>query len=201
MLTAAAIVDCEALHVSWPQQPVNAWSSLAFVIVGVALAVGGTSAWARIIGGAAGLVGVGSLLFHGEHTAFTGWVHDWSIGLLLTLLVFAVGSRFATSSLAVSAAAVVMGVVFWLAPVTGEWVHGGLALTWAGREFFHRGERARAPLALAAGLVAAGAIFTIFGRTGGPWCDPGTFWQPHAAWHVLTAGGLGSYAVARRWVS
>ena len=45
--------------------------------------------------------------------------------------------------------------------------------------------------ALAVGLAAQG-----LGRTGGPWCRPDSLLQPHALWHVLTAGAL--WARSRR---
>ena len=40
------------------------------------------------------------------------------------------------------------------------------------------------PLVAIAGLAAAA---WLAGSTGGPWCDPDTWWQPHALWHTLTA--------------
>jgi hypothetical protein len=30
----------------------------------------------------------------------------------------------------------------------------------------------------------------VLGRTGAPLCDPDTLWQPHGAWHLLSAGAL-----------
>jgi hypothetical protein len=34
----------------------------------------------------------------------------------------------------------------------------------------------------------------VAGRSGSPWCRPSSIWQPHAAWHVLSALGLGAAA-------
>ena len=45
-------------------------------------------------------------------------------------------------------------------------------------------------------LVAAAVVFlAAFGiwlpsRTGGPWCDPDSLLQGHAAWHLLDAGSV-----------
>jgi hypothetical protein len=49
-------------------------------------------------------------------------------------------------------------------------------------------------VALAA--TAAGAACWWAGRTGGPWCDPDSLLQPHAAWHLLGAAALGAWGLA-----
>jgi hypothetical protein len=49
-------------------------------------------------------------------------------------------------------------------------------------------------VALAA--TAAGAACWWAGRTAGPWCDPDSLLQGHAAWHLLTAFALAAWAVA-----
>jgi hypothetical protein len=196
---AAAVVDCEAIHTGWPQQPVNAWSSLAFVVVGIVLIGRGVGRPARATGVAAGLVGVGSLLFHGRHTDFTGWAHDWSIVVLLVvLLTFAGGGPVTFHYLG----AVLIGaaLLVWLAPESGEWLHGVLAGAVALRELMLRDGRRRRPMIVAAWLLAAGAVLAVLGRSGAPWCDPGSILQPHAAWHALGAAALASYSIARSWL-
>ena len=88
MLTALlSAADCEAIRSGWPDQPVNAWSSLGFVAVGAVLVIRGRVPHARLAGAVATLVGIGSVLFHGGHNSFTGWVHDWSIASLLVVLL------------------------------------------------------------------------------------------------------------------
>lgn len=42
-------------------------------------------------------------------------------------------------------------------------------------------------IAVVGGLVAAGLAAYVAGRTGSPLCDPHSWAQPHAAWHVLAA--------------
>ena len=49
-------------------------------------------------------------------------------------------------------------------------------------------------LALAA--TAAGAVCWWAGRTASPGCDPNSLLQPHAAWHLLSAAALATWAVA-----
>lgn len=59
--------------------------------------------------------------------------------------------------------------------------------------------RATRPLAFQAWKAAApwavlaGAAY-VAGRSGSPFCRPSSIWQPHAAWHVLSALGLGAAA-------
>ncbi len=64
------------------------------------------------------------------------------------------------------------------------------------------GEPVREPrwLVVAAGLFATGLAFTLLGRTNGPLCSPDSILQPHAIWHVLAAGGLLAYGVAKGWI-
>jgi hypothetical protein len=63
-----------------------------------------------------------------------------------------------------------------------------------GRTAWPRGSRVAYRLALAA--AAAGAACWWLGRTGGPWCDPDSLLQGHAAWHVLTALALAGWGRA-----
>jgi len=72
--------DCEALHAGWLGQPVNAVSSLVYVAAGV---------WAWRRGGpvapaaALGLVGLGSVLYHGPMPPGAGPAHNGAIAALL----------------------------------------------------------------------------------------------------------------------
>lgn len=189
---AAAVPDCEAFVSGWPRQPVNAWSSLAFVAAaGLIFRRGPASARVAPV---VALVGVGSLLYHGDDGAVTAWLHDWPIAtLLIVLLVPSPGRRDVAAAVAAPA------ILLALLPGAAEWVQGSLAIVLAVRELARRRERVRSLHAAAAGLAASGAAFTILGRTGGSWCDPDSVLQPHAAWHVLAAGALVAYLASRRW--
>lgn len=202
MFFVAAAVDCESLHSGWPQQPVNAWSSLAFVAVGGVLAIRGRSPAGRLVGVGAVLVGVGSLLFHGDDGDFGAWLHDWSIAALLLFLIFSMrwggGERPWLTGLGL--AAVGSAALIWIAPGAGEWVGGALALGVGAREAVLWSTRDRLPMTLAVGSAGAGGLLTILGRSSGPWCAPESVLQPHAGWHILAAAGLAFYAVARGWL-
>jgi hypothetical protein len=56
------------------------------------------------------------------------------------------------------------------------------------------GRRVAYRVALAA--TAAGAVCWRAGRTAGPWCDPDSILQGHAAWHLLAAAALACWAAA-----
>jgi hypothetical protein len=64
----------------------------------------------------------------------------------------------------------------------------------AGRGRLAPGGRVAYRAALAA--TAAGAACWWAGRTTGPWCDPDSLLQAHAAWHLLTAAALGAWGRA-----
>lgn len=55
---------------------------------------------------------------------------------------------------------------------------------------------ARRAVQVAAMALAGGAAAYALGRTGSPACDPESWLQPHAAWHVAMAVGLGAWGVA-----
>ena len=79
--------DCERLVDGLLMQPVNALSSLCFVLAGglvpVAVRRKGTPVLlGAVFGFVLALVGVGSLLFHGPGGSLAGWVHDGSITAL-----------------------------------------------------------------------------------------------------------------------
>ena len=82
--------DCEVLGDGWLAQPVNAWSSLAYLAAAVwvvrrrrdAVAVGGAAALA--------LAAVGSVAYHGPQPSWAEGVHDVSIVLLLAAVAVAV---------------------------------------------------------------------------------------------------------------
>jgi hypothetical protein len=50
------------------------------------------------------------------------------------------------------------------------------------------------PAAAAGGTLALGALINGLSRTGGPLCRPKSLLQGHAAWHVLSAASLSSWA-------
>lgn len=199
-LLLTAVVDCEALHGVWPQQPTNTWSSLAFVAVGGVVISRGRALEARFAGVAAVLVGAGSILFHGTEGSFAGWLHDWSIVVLLAVLaVSRIPARRRVPMVVI--AAVLSGIVIGYVPPAGEWLAILSAAVVVGVEAVSLRDRRLRPMSLAAGFLGGGAILTVLGRTGGPLCSADSVLQAHAGWHVLAALAVLAYATARGWLA
>ena len=207
--------DCEYIVEGWLAQPVNAMSSLAFVLAGiwVPLAIRTRSGRSGMLGSAFGsslaLVGIGSLAFHGPGGTLAGWLHDASItALLILILTTELGRRVAWSARLVvtssSAITAILMVIEWIWTGFGDALNAPLAffavLAVLGPEIGRRGfrpmsERNRGRL-MGAALVGTGAIVMVLSRTGGPFCAPEALLQGHAMWHVLAALGIGVYAVS-----
>src|SRR5918997_6562834 len=77
--------DCELIRDGWLAQPVNAWSSAAFLVAAawVAARRGGDV----VAVGALALVAVGSVAYHGPQPGWAEAVHDVSIVLLLGVVL------------------------------------------------------------------------------------------------------------------
>lgn len=209
--------DCERMGGGVLAQPVNAWSSLAFLGAGVWIAGRIRRHEDRrlelfVFGAAVGSNAVGGLLFHGGPGALERWVHDLSIlSVLLFIVVFDVARlrehgpawtlRGFLASLAVLGGlmAVVPDVTYALYGVLGVGA-GGFELL----EYRHELPRIRAEglsarrLARLGVLVALALAATAFfvGRTGGPLCRPDSAFQWHAVWHALAAAAMALYAFA-----
>jgi hypothetical protein len=191
------VADCEVRDDWFLAQDVNAWSSLAYVAVGVfivlAVARRGVPRAFVALGVATTLEGVGSLLYHGSGgrpaqmlhdgalIAVLGFVAGWHVGRLAgatarTALVgvgigLAVGAvAGATSSLLTNVAVVVGVVVVVVAEVLAR--HRHLVPAWT------------PPLLV---LAAAAVLAWVLGTPGSPACSAESWAQPHALWHVLSA--------------
>jgi hypothetical protein len=202
-------IDCEAIRAGFLAQPVNALTSLAYVgaalwVVGAARRVKGqVTADVATFAGLLAADGVGSLLFHGPGDPASHLLHDVALVGTLTA-VAATDTALATDrdpavavvpTWAITAGA---AALLAIAPSTINAVAavaGGAALTAAAFAGFRRraGQRWRVA---AAACLGAGVVLDLLGRTGGPWCRPESLWQPHGAWHVLTAAAFAMWARA-----
>ena len=89
--------DCEALRDGLLAQPTNALTSAAYVVAGVVVwirippqrRIGPGGAYALLLG----LVGVGSILYHGPQPPGSKFLHDAPIPLLLLLIAAVAGHR------------------------------------------------------------------------------------------------------------
>lgn len=209
-VAALADSDCELIRSGWLAQPVNAWSSLAYVLAATVVI-----AWARR-GPAArrtdGVVfalllvatAVGSVDFHGPQSEGARAVHDLGIVAVLAFVaMFDAGLlsgwsrrvRYICLSGAMAIAALLVAVDDDL----------GLALVALGvgiavvLEVLVQRQGLR-PLDRAywiiAGAVAVGGVVNALGHSGGALCTPESLLQAHALWHVLTAVALAAWAYA-----
>jgi hypothetical protein len=119
-LVNGAAGDCEAIGTGWLDQPVNALSSLTFVVAGMWVAAAGRS---RGAGAAIAAVGVGSFWFHADaESAPARWAHDGSLVLLAIVAAVVAGRRATVAWKRLTIAAIVgtCGVALHTATRTGR---------------------------------------------------------------------------------
>lgn len=199
--------DCEA-RIDGLGQPVLAATSAAYIVAGIVLLL-----WARrrtdVHRGevwlyAAGLVaaGLGSVDYHGPAIGPEPQLHDGGLALAL-LVAFGIDlRRLGAPARAVVAGligvAVALGLVIAVWPDVSPSLAGvaGLGLVITEVLIYRRHLRRPSPplwWGLAA-LALGGVIFTL-SRTGGPLCDPDSWFQGHGLWHILTAVALACWGV------
>ncbi len=209
--------DCERLHGGALGEPVNALSSLAFVVAGAWIIARARSAPARrtellVFGLAVAGNGLGGLLFHATRSDGARWVHDQAIlAVLLFAAVFAVARlrRWPAVGTVSTFGAALAGCGVLLALIPGS-SYGMFAVLGAGAgageiaEYRHelravRDEGLASRRVARLGVVALAAVAAtafLVGRTGGALCRPESVFQWHAVWHVLAAVAMALYAFA-----
>lgn len=174
-----AAADCETIGAGFLGQPVNSLTTLAFLVAGAVLVgLRPDRKWAGI---ALAATGLGSFLFHGPMPAGGEWAHDVTLAWLITI-VAGLDSRW--ERLTRLPALLALAVVFALFPVAADPV--AVLITVVAVLTLLRRDRSRwilSPLL----LLAVVAIYGRLGATGGPLCDPGSVFQPHAVWHLGAA--------------
>lgn len=201
--------DCETIANTVLAQPVNAFSSFAFSIVGI-----GIIAWAQSVRGVERelrivfgtiliLTGIGSYLFHGPQPPVSQFLHDITFLAALFLIVvahIATGLSWSRPALwgVFAAAMLVVSVILVVYPqATNTLMVAAVAGVVLAHLVMRRVGPASLQLLLSAILaMALGVTFFVLGRAGGPICDPGSVFQGHAMWHILSAVGIGAYFVA-----
>lgn len=202
MTAVTAGPDCEARRATFPAEPANATSSLAFLpgalLVAARAGRTGHATSDRLVAGALAANGFGSFWYHARHGRAARLSHDWAIAALLWLLAAGTASHESRRRLEV-AGLVATGLTHAAVPSSAPVVHGvvatsaTIALARAGRrDAAPPGSRRRAVVTAVA--LAAGAVAYLGGRPQARCCRPDSLLQPHAAWHVLAA--VSSTAVA-----
>lgn len=210
LLTASGIgeSDCEALDDAFLAQPVNAVSSLAYVVVGlivilIAARFRRSVAESVVFGLCLAAIGVGSVLFHGPQPAGSQILHDLPI-LITVLFVLAVDvallwPRIRHHWIVFGAASVAATALNVVSAEAGAAATGVAVLAVVGLEvlIYRRRARdipARRQLAIYGTILAVAAVAAatwLLGRTGSPVCDPDSDVQLHALWHLISASMFG----------
>ena len=209
ILVALGESDCETVGTGVLAQPVNAVSSLAFTVAGLALIpwVGRATGIERRLRTAfvvlMAATGVGSFLYHGPQSAGSHFLHD--ITFLMALATIAVANLAAAIDWDERWVWATLGTVFAVCSLALVLVPGStnvftglsvvaviVAHVLVRRR--HRPHRQWSWLAGMAMIVAL--IFFGLGRTDGPLCDAESLFQGHALWHVFAALALTWYFVA-----
>lgn len=197
----ATIAFCERRVCAWVVEPSNAWSNVAYVLVGIAVLWrcrpwGSTARWA--IGIAAILLGLGSFAFHATGIRVFEVLDVSGMYLLSAIgLGFAGRRLFGWSDGAVVAC--IVGVVVASSLVMVALGNDGIAVFGIEMLLIIASElhlRVRNPPGAGIWLVrtvvvllVALAIWVLDIR--GPLCDPDNHLVTgHAVWHVLTALGI-----------
>ena len=201
--------DCEYLGSGWLRQPVNAWTSLAYAGIGLALIASARASRGRErpvrVGFGLLLVvtGVGSFLFHGPETPIAHFAHDVSFLLALwglaALNLAATGRiparRLVAGSLVV---ALILTGTLLITPGATNWLTGASVLALAVSDVWRRQTIAfrRTWYVAAVALLLGSLLANALGRSGMSTCDPSSLIQYHGLWHILTAASLGAYFIA-----
>jgi hypothetical protein len=224
-LVALGESDCEAFETGPFVQTTNTATSVAYIVIGLALIVDAlrrshktgpgaspdpdAAPATRITFGLALVaVGVGSVLFHGPGWPASRWLHDVSIlaafGLIAAHSLGLALRWSSTKSLAVFAVGLAaLGGVIAAVPDSSIALTGLVALlavvaevaAWRRGCRLDNGRFAGPAYWLALGLLAAATAVNLASRTGGPLCRPDDWLQGHGAWHVMTALAFGAWAI------
>ncbi len=182
-----AAADCEIIGGGFLGQPVNALSSLAFVLAGIFILTRRPAL--RWVGYGLIATGLGSFLFHGPMPSASEWAHDVSLAWLITI-VGGRGTRW--ERLCRLPALLALGALFAVAPSAADPVAVALAVVAVVGVL----RRDRSPAALAPlGLLGLVAIYGRLGASGGPLCRPDSMFQPHAVWHLGAAVAVAWWAL------
>jgi hypothetical protein len=181
-----AAADCEAIGAGFLGQPVNALTTIGFVMAGgLVIARRPERRW---VGVALIATGLGSFLFHGPMPPGSEWAHDVT---LTWLIVVVAGAGTRVEPFTKLPALLLIGALFAIAPPLADPIAVAAAIVAVVSLLRGRDYAAVPPLL----LLGAVAVFGRLGATGGPLCDPGSLFQPHGVWHLGAAVAVAWWAI------
>ena len=184
---------CEAIRDGLIRQPVNAASSLAFVVV--ALLVLRASKTMNVFAFAMAVIGFGSAFYHASLTFIGQFFDVMGMYLIATyVIVFAIGrlrslsrGRFVAIYLAMNG---MLAWGLWQYPGARRYAFAAVLLAGLATESFARAQSEHKPdgrkLVSAVVLLTAGFIIWVLDITR-TLCSPESIAQGHALWHILGA--------------
>ena len=209
--------DCEHLRGGLIAQPINAWSSLAFLAAGLFILYGALRqpearrellAFGVLVAANA----LGSFVYHGPAFAWGHWAHDVpAVGVPLFVATHDLGLvrgwPVQRRLLVFAALLSVVGVLLLVVP-DATFVLAFVLIAAAGLgelSAFRAGYRPRPSDGWSAWMMAwifvvlslslaVGAF--LLGRTASALCNPASVFQYHAVWHVLSAISAAAFAYA-----
>ncbi len=201
--------DCEAFGSGWLIQPVAAWTSLAYAVVGIVLMMTAASSrdrerTLRVVFGILLIgTGIGSFLYHGPQPPIAGFAHDITFLTALWFLIImnpasAYGFRRSWAWFSVAAVSMTIAIVIALFPVSTNLLTtiSAVALVVSDLLMHRIGGIEGRLYAAALALFAGALLFNVLGRSGSSTCAPDQVLQFHGLWHVLSAVAFGTYFVA-----
>jgi hypothetical protein len=200
---------CELVRPDGITQPANAWSSLGFVVAGIAaiLAVRPPARRERtlvvLLGGALLAVGVGSFLFHATLTLWGQFVDVlpmYAVGCVLLAGAVVRLGWVPPRAAAVGGAALLalLGVALWVWPESRRVLFAAVLLPGIALELV-LARTSRAParwLYAGLGLLVTAYLVWVLDQAG-VWCDPVSWLQGHALWHLL--GAAAGWCLAKHY--
>jgi hypothetical protein len=185
---AAITTDCEAASSAPVRQPANAWTALAYCVVGAATLTK-PDRYGLLGGFALVAAGSASFLFHATLTPWSAHLDGLAVAALAGALALWAWRHRVPLACGLAAIGAALGAAGWntTATKTLAAIFGAAIAV----RLLHKQSRRRALMALAAiTLLAGGAALWLLGRSGAPWCRPESLLQAHAAWHLTSAAGL-----------